>query len=95
MGILNIPRSVRPDELSEQEHVDLLERADKFGDLAYCDVEVDRERKIVQVVIDNPLPDGDVIVIQTASEKVAGIMAQAAGKTISSKFKAIQLFDGK
>jgi hypothetical protein len=51
--------------------------------LSACNIIVNNERRTVKIIIDNPLPDEDVIEITTTVEKAVALLYQAVTQNVS------------
>lgn len=71
------------------------ERRTKFGMLADCDMDIDKDKRIVTITCDNPLPDDDVVIIKTSLEKVVSIMSEKVAGSLIGNFGKAKFFDGK
>jgi len=92
---VSLPKTRSIDDLTPEEREAFEERVIRFGDLAACDMLVDDQNRLVQVLIDNALPDDDVVLIQTNTEKACKAIADAVAGNVLQIGGNVKFFDGK
>jgi hypothetical protein len=77
--------------LKTKKVMDLEERRERFGMAADCDMIV--VNRLTAVVVDNPLPDDDMAILVTNTEKIIDLVLGGIGKRFVEESKGVKFFE--
>lgn len=65
-----------------------------FNKLADCDMWIDYDRRTAEIMIDEPLPDEDVVIIRTNLEKVIACVSEKVAGSVLGNLGTARFFGG-